>query len=131
MGYVVPSGWNANNASFVVVLIAAVLVAAVLVVLFWPAGWRPVRMWPHDGPSVTQPEALVGRTGVVDQVAANGYAGQVRLAGAWWTVRTLDGGPVWVGQRVRVTGLGREGVELVVETEAEDETEEQAGEGSS
>jgi membrane protein implicated in regulation of membrane protease activity len=122
---VVPSGWNANNTAVVVVLIAAVLVVALLVVLFWPVGWRPVRMWPREGRSVTQPEALVGRTGVVDQVGADGYAGRVFLGGAWWTVRTLDGGPVWVGQRVRVTGLGREGVDLVVETEAE----EQAGEG--
>jgi membrane protein implicated in regulation of membrane protease activity len=129
MVFVVPSGWNGNNTAFVVVLIAAVIVVALLVVLFWPSGWRPVRMWPHYGSSVPYPEGLVGRTGVVDQVAADGYTGQVRLAGAWWTVRTLDGGPVWVGQRVRVTGLGREGVDLVVETEAE--TEERAGEGSS
>ncbi|MEO3756541.1 NfeD family protein [Streptomyces sp. B6B3] len=126
----IPSGWNANNTSFVVVLIAAVLVVGVLVALFWPVGWRPVRMWPHEGHGVTQPEALVGRTGVVDQAAADGYSGQVRLAGASWTVRTLDGGPVWVGQRIRVTGLGREGVDLVVETEAEAGAGERGGEGA-
>ncbi len=123
----IPSGWNANNASFIVVLIAALLVVAVLVLLFWPNGWRPVRMWPRDGRGVTQPEALVGRTGVVDQAAADGYTGRVRLAGALWTVRTLDGGPVWVGQRVRVTGLGREGVDLVVEAEADAQTGEGPG----
>lgn len=120
----IPSGWNANNAPAIVVLIGAVLIVALLVFLFWPSGRRPLRLWTHHGSSVPHPESLVGKTGVVDQVAADGFTGHARLAGAWWTVRTLDGGPVWVGQRVRVTGLSREGVDLVVETDEQgaDET---------
>ncbi|MDT0344882.1 NfeD family protein [Streptomyces litchfieldiae] len=66
-------------------------------------------------PPAAGAEALIGREAVVRR--AEGGTGQVLLEGAWWTVRGRTG-PVTEGRRVRV--VGREGLELIVDSAEEE-----------
>lgn len=87
------------------------LVVGAGVILAGRIAWKSRR-----APVVSGTEAMVGRPGRVGQAA--GTSGQVLVDGVWWRART-DGEPLREGQRVRVRGI--EGLELIVEPEAETE----------
>jgi membrane-bound serine protease (ClpP class) len=90
----------------------AVLVPVALVVgggsvLAGRLAWRARRT-----PSLTGPEGLVGRQGVVHDLTDDGRA-SLRLDGAWWRARATSDGPLTAGQTVRVLEL--DGLDLLVE----------------
>ncbi|MDN3294001.1 nodulation protein NfeD [Streptomyces ficellus] len=76
--------------------------------------------------STTGGEALIGREAVVRRVGDG--TGQILLDGAWWTVRGRDA-PLTEGRQVRV--VGREGLDLIVESAEPDPGRRTAEKGES